>query len=137
MRLSIVVLLTLLFFSCNEESNEIVDLRTDEEKVHIPEYSSEDVDVKESAEENTTSPTKKTSTISYQIIENEYGYGYQIYDGNNLMINQPHIPAVQGMKGFESREKAEIVAKYVVSEIDNGNFPPTVSEKILRDLGAL
>lgn len=137
MRLILCLVATLLLFSCKEESNEILDLRTHEEKELVSDQAIEQDQVQDNVENDKPIQVQRNSAISFKIIENEYGFGYQIYDGDKLMINQPHIPAIQGMQGFESIEKAEIAAKYVVSEIDKGNFPPTVTEKILRDLGAL
>ena len=73
---------------------------------------------------------------SYKVIFKENtGWGYQIFDGSKMLINQEHIPAVQGTKGFETKEHAEIAAKFILNKIDNGIFPPTISPQELDSLG--
>ncbi len=75
---------------------------------------------------------------SYKIIfEEELGWGYQIFNGSTLLINQTHIPAIQGLKGFETKEKAIIAAEYILDEVKNGKFPPTVTVEILDSLKVL
>lgn len=75
---------------------------------------------------------------SYKVIfTEEVGWGYQIFDGNKLMINQKHIPAVQGLKGFETKEKAEKTAQFVLDQVEAGIFPPTITTEILDSLGVL
>ena len=82
--------------------------------------------------------TETTVGKSYKVIfTDEIGWGYQIFDGNKMMINQKHIPAIQGLQGFETKEQAEITAKYILDQIDSGNFPPTISTDILDSLGVI
>lgn len=73
---------------------------------------------------------------SYKVIFTEnVGWGYQIFEGSKMMVDQKHIPAVQGMVGFDSKEKAEITAKFILDKIEQGIFPPTVSPEELDSLG--
>ena len=53
------------------------------------------------------------------------------------MIDQKHIPAIQGEQGFTSKEKAEITGNYILRKIKNGEFPPTVSVPELDSLGVI
>ena len=77
-----------------------------------------------------------SSLVSSKIIFNEgIGWGYQIFEGSKMIINQEHIPAVQGMHGFSSKEKAVTAANYVVNKIENGIFPPTLTPEELDSLG--
>ncbi len=55
------------------------------------------------------------------------GWGYQIYVNGNIYINQPHVPAVQGLRGFETEEQAMKTAEYVSRKIENGVMPPTIN----------
>lgn len=71
------------------------------------------------------------------IFTEEVGWGYQIFDGNKLMINQKHIPAIQGLQGFETKEDAEKTAQYVLDQVEAGIFPPTITTSILDSLGVL
>lgn len=86
--------------------------------------------------------TEKTVDASpvYTIITVEYpetGWGYQILEDGKLAIDQKHIPAIQGYKGFDSKEKAEKTAEFVVDKMKKGIFPPTLSEAELQNLGVL
>ncbi len=76
--------------------------------------------------------------FSYRVnfLENK-GWGYQIFEGAKLLINQEHIPAVQGLHYFSTKENAETMAKYILAEVEKGNFPPTVTEEILDSLKVL
>jgi hypothetical protein len=77
-----------------------------------------------------------SSVRSYKLIFTEdIGWGYQVFEGSKMLVDQKHIPAVQGMVGFETKEKAEITAEFVLNKIENGIFPPTVSPEELDSLG--
>jgi hypothetical protein len=65
------------------------------------------------------------------------GWGYQIFKGAKLLINQNHIPAIQGMKGFSSKEKAQKTVDYIMAELKEGIFPPTITPEILDSLNVL
>lgn len=82
--------------------------------------------------------TDSKHTFSARIIfTDSLGWGYQIFDGNKMMINQIHIPAIQGNKGFKSRQSAQITANFVLYKLSNNIFPPTVDAKELDSLGVL
>lgn len=137
MKIITILPLTLLFIACQSDHNEIVDMRTEEQVETVNQVHDEQQTQEESKSISNPITPAINSTISYKIIENDHGYGYQIFQDDQMMINQPHIPAIAGIKGFETHEKAKIAAEYVKAEIDKGIFPPTVSEEILRDIGAL
>ena len=91
-------------------------------------------------EVKTTANHKKEKQVgpnfSYKIIfTEEKGWGYQVFKGATILINQEHIPAVQGLQYFSSKENAETTAAYILQEVEKGNFPPTVDERILDSLG--
>ena len=97
-----------------------------------------DSDVSPNHVDPTVSTQKSASSFSYKVIyEEQTGWGYQIFDGSKMVINQIHIPAVQGIQGFSSQKKAEKTANYVVKQIEKGNFPPTLSKEILDSLKVL
>jgi hypothetical protein len=87
-------------------------------------------------------PTKNTVTdnsmnISIQTFQDSSGWGYDIVVDGKLMIHQPHIPAISGYKGFESKDKALVTAEFVVSKIRNKIVPPSVSVHELDSLGVI
>lgn len=84
--------------------------------------------------------TVKSSSPEFTVItvENaELGWGYQILQDGKLAIDQKHIPAIQGYKGFSTKENAEKTANFIVEKMKKGIFPPTLSEKELDSLGVL
>lgn len=92
------------------------------------------------SKESKTSEIKKPVVHSYSykvLFEENKGWGYQIFNGSTLLINQMHIPSIQGIKGFETQQKAETTAEFILKEIENGVFPPTITKEILDSLGVL
>lgn len=69
-------------------------------------------------------------------IENK-GWGYQLYEGARMKINQQNIPAINGLHYFESEEKAEMAAKLALEKVAEGFFPPTVNPEELDSIGAI
>ena len=76
-------------------------------------------------------------TLHFDIIEDSLGFGYDIFQGEQLMIHQPHIPAIQGNRGFGTSEEAQRVAELVIGKLEQGVMPPTVSLEELEALGVI
>ena len=73
--------------------------------------------------------------LSLKIIDSEYtGFGFEILQGSSPLIIQPHIPAIQGMKGFDTKEQASIIGNYMIYKINNGIMPPSIT---VHDLDSL
>ena len=47
------------------------------------------------------------------------GFGYDIYMYRSLYVHQPHIPAINGNRGFDTEEQAHKVAEFIVYKIKN------------------
>lgn len=138
MRFIISTLLLLATISCKDSTPKMeLQSKSKEDVYETPRPNQIESEQNDSITKNINTNQANASDISYRITENEHGFGYQIFNGDKMLINQPHIPAIPGIKGFESKQKAELAAKYIVSEIKNGNFPPTVDENKLREIGAL
>jgi hypothetical protein len=76
-----------------------------------------------------------TESLSLKIIDSEYaGFGFEILQGPSPLIIQPHIPAIQGMKGFHTKEQASIIGNYMIYKINNGIMPPSIT---VHDLDSL
>jgi hypothetical protein len=76
-----------------------------------------------------------TENLSLKITANEHiGFGFEILQGTNPLIIQPHIPAIPGIKGFETKEQAAIIGNYMIYKINNGIMPPSIS---VQDLDSL
>lgn len=65
------------------------------------------------------------------------GWCYQVFRGSKMIINQKHIPAVSGVKGFETKEKAEIAVRFLMEKIENGDERPPVTPEELDSIGAI
>ncbi len=76
------------------------------------------------------------SVYSYRIMSSpNQTFGYQIYKGKKMMIEQPTIPGVSGSHGFVNEKQARLVAKQVIQKLNKGIFPPQVSPEELKRLG--
>lgn len=67
----------------------------------------------------------------------DQSWGYQIMKDGKIIIDQKHIPAIQGNLGFRTMEDAEKTGNFIVNKIKNGGFPPTISTEELDSLGVL
>jgi hypothetical protein len=61
-------------------------------------------------------------------------WGYKILVDGKLYINQTHIPAVPGNKGFASESDAKKCAGVMKKKIEKNIMPPTVEIKDLDSL---
>ena len=75
----------------------------------------------------------KDSSKNRKEILLEGGYGYQIKEGNRILIDQPFIPAISEEKAFKSREDAQKVGELVLKRVKN-HTDFSVSVKELREL---
>jgi len=76
--------------------------------------------------------------FSYQVmLSPNSGFGYSIFQDDKLYISQPHIPAIQGLKGFSSEQDAQTAAAFAISKLQQGIFPPMVTVEELDSLGVL
>lgn len=110
--------LVLIFSSCGESENEKPQSGTKKPKAS---------NVEKSLNEWTYRAVR---------IENK-GWGYQLFRGPNLEINQQNVPAVNGLHYFETEEKASLAAELALSKIEQGHFPPTVEPAELDSIGAV
>lgn len=65
------------------------------------------------------------------------GFGYDVYIDDKLYVHQPHVPAVSGNNGFNSKENARKAGEFIIYKIKNNIMPPSVSAKELDSLGVL
>lgn len=119
-KLSTLLIVTILFMKCSNDSNNT------NKKIE----SSVSTEIK--ASEN---QTHEFSVSVIEVDKNQFGYDILI-DGEPY-IHQPHIPAVGGVSGFSSKEKAEIAGNYIIQKLNNNIIPPTISLDELDSLGVL
>lgn len=68
--------------------------------------------------------------LSKEIIEVDGGYGYQIYSGDKLLVQQEFIPAITGKRPFKSSQDAQKVANLVLEKISSGTKPYIKKEEL-------
>lgn len=126
MRLFLIPVTLIFFVSCSSKGNEDAIIPAQDSLVIG------DVNVADSTE------NEPTPSYSFEVFETSgLGWGYKIFDNGTLFINQPHIPAMQGNKGFSTKEKAEITASFAIDKMEQGFVPPTISPEELDSLGVL
>ena len=88
------------------------------------------------AEKKKLADQMSKAKIEYFVInvpDNQFGY-YIMIDGQ-MYIEQKSIPAIQGLKGFKTKDEAEKVAQRVIQKIREGEMPPTIEVNDLDSLG--
>jgi hypothetical protein len=123
----------LSLLSCTEQKTET---QTPATPNATEKQTSTSIESNKSTVDSTTALNKKTD-YSVKSIQTENGWGYQIFKGKKLLINQPTIPAVQGNKSFSSELDAIKVGELVVNKLLQNQFPPTVSSEELISLGVV
>ena len=121
----------LFLLSCTEQKT---DTSTPATPNATEKQTSTSIESNKSTVDSTTASNKKTD-YSVKSIQTENGWGYQIFKGKKLLINQPTIPAVQGNQSFSSELDAIKVGELVVNKLLQNQFPPTVSSEELISLG--
>lgn len=128
-------LLVGLLLSCSNEVK--IDEGSEEPNSTNTSVNNKALQESESSTYGIQSKENKTAYSARIIFTDSLGWGYQIFDGNTMFINQLHIPSIQGNRGFKSREAAQLTANFILHKLANGIFPPTVDEKELDSLGVL
>jgi hypothetical protein len=94
--------------------------------------------IKQEAPRFPNSESFKNAKLTYKIISAPNNtWGYDIFKDGTICIHQNSIPGVAGINGFTTKEKAEKVAQLVVTKIQKGEMPPTVSQEEMKVIGAL
>jgi len=70
------------------------------------------------------------------IVNDDGSFGYNISLDDRILIHQPHIPAVQGVRGFATEQDAKRVAEAVIQKLMRKEIP-SISVEELRELGVL
>lgn len=122
----------LLLGSCTEDSNKVVDMRDSQSS-----EAASDTDVPTSKKESVQTDPKNAEWTYKVILVSEGNWGYQLFQHGTMVINQTSIPAVQGTLGFDTKEKADKTARFVLEKINRGEIPPTVSQEELNSLNVL
>jgi hypothetical protein len=78
------------------------------------------------------------SGYTVEIIAGEANsYGYDIKKDGKLLIHQPHVPGVAGVRGFDTELQARAAAQLMISKMEKNIMPPTVSEHEIDSIRSL
>lgn len=135
MRFSIALLSAMVLLGCSARE-ETSYAESDSHESHV-DSSNAEITSKEDHSYGIESKTSDHSFSAKIIFTDSLGWGYQIFEGNKMMINQTHIPSIQGNKGFDTRQAAQITANFVLYKLSNNIFPPTLNKKELDSLGVI
>ncbi|MFI5171870.1 MAG: DUF4907 domain-containing protein [Chitinophagales bacterium] len=87
----------------------------------------------ETAADPTVDEAIKNIEVKTFAIDN--GWGYDIYVNNEKYIHQEHIPAINGLHVFKTKEDAIKVGNLMADKIRNKIIPPTITIDELNALG--
>jgi hypothetical protein len=73
--------------------------------------------------------------VSPIALDSAAGWGYRILDDTIPVIEQRFIPGVQGSTGFKTKDQALKTGVLVVSKLNKGIWPPTITTQELDSLG--
>jgi hypothetical protein len=78
----------------------------------------------------------RAAALTYRIIDAPNGtYGYDILSNGRLFVHQTNVPGLPGNEGCRTREQAEQLAALVITKVQKGEMPPTVTTEELKELG--
>lgn len=87
---------------------------------------------------NSYSGTQRAASYVYVIIPSVNGtWGYDIYSNAKIFIHQTSKPGLTGNEGFATKSKAKKVAELVVSKLQKGETPPSITPEELKKLKVL
>jgi len=64
--------------------------------------------------------------VTYTLVDLGDGWGFKIYSGGSLLIEQLIIPCAHGYQKFNSRRDAEEIALLMIKKMQKGIFPPSI-----------
>ena len=129
----ILIASALLLFSCSEKKVEQTETKNDTTNFkhhatsHQPAYPSD----------SAANPFhgKVITAVAYK--NEDLSWGYVISIDGKKTINQPHVPGVTGVKGFNTKAQALKTADFVIYKIQHNMLPPSVTPQELDSLGVL
>jgi hypothetical protein len=127
MRFIYIGFLLFLLISCENSTDQVKSTIVNETDPETPPSAT--------MEEKIEVENVRKSPYDVKTVQNSLGWGYEIWKDGALIINQTHIPAIQGLRAFVSQEQAQKAAGIIKNKLDQGVFPPTISIDELRSIG--
>ncbi|HEY4800316.1 MAG TPA: DUF4907 domain-containing protein [Bacteroidia bacterium] len=150
-KLFLILAASALIFSCNHAKDENKQDKNDQgaQPNSGQPAAMENREMKEMQEAQKNQKPKenpyKNAKIDIQVFNNDTikqepkltGFGYNILIYDAVYNHQPHIPAINGMRGFHTKEQAHKAAELVVYKIRNNIMPPSLTPQELDSMGTL
>ena len=76
----------------------------------------------------------QTVDLELKAFEIGDGWGYKVLNQDSLLISQPFIPMISGIKRFKTEDDALKTGSLMVAKIKAGVFPPTIRMSELDSL---
>lgn len=76
-----------------------------------------------------------TGGITYDLFNEDAGWGYDILKNGEIIIHQDKIPVIQESRAFESEIQARSAARLVVKKIEENKAPTLSKEEIDNIVG--
>ncbi|MCF8330678.1 MAG: DUF4907 domain-containing protein [Crocinitomicaceae bacterium] len=127
MRFAYIGFLFFLLISCENSTDQVKSTIVNETDPETPPSAT--------TEEKIEVENVRKSPYEVKTIQNSLGWGYEVWKDGALVINQTHIPAIQGLRAFTSQEQAQKAVDIIKTKLDKGVFPPTISIDELRSIG--
>ena len=131
----------LLLYSCSPEPKDKIKEKNLDPKDRMMEEmeknKSANTKPKDNPYKNAKLDIKVFNNDSLKQENNPHGYGYDIYMFDAMYVHQPNIPAINGNRGFHTREQARKTAEMVLYKIRNNIMPPSLSIEELDSLQVL
>lgn len=129
MRFIYIGFLLFLLISCEHSTDQVKSTIVNETDPESP------ADTNTNRDDNVEVINVKKSPYDVKTVQNSLGWGYEVWKDGALIINQTHIPAIQGLRAFASQEQAQKAVDIVKIKLDKGIFPPTISIDELQGIG--
>ncbi|SHE45255.1 protein of unknown function [Mariniphaga anaerophila] len=86
---------------------------------------------------NTSNKTDSTALLETKVFEIQNGkyYGYEILINGEVYIHQEQIPAIEGIKYFQTAELAMKVGNAVKDKLESNKHPGLTKEEVTFLLG--
>ena len=87
---------------------------------------------------NSLLENQQAKNYAFVIIPSINGtWGYDIYSNGKIFIHQTSKPGLTGNEGFATKAKAKKVAELVVSKLQKGEIPPSITAEEMKKLKVL
>jgi len=78
--------------------------------------------------------TPKDSEFTIKVFEAENGWGYSIFEQEELIIRQQYIPAINNQISFKTKKDAFTIGTIVIEKLKRHKAPSISSEELKNSI---